>query len=167
MNGWRVRFVGGGIALAALLFGIPFASAQTNAAPQILFLRLRVTQADISLVDSSVRPGMVKAQPDPEAKEVQFELVSDAGEVLWQGAMDEPRTRHVEFEEPPRSGQLKRKTIRSNAAEFTVRVPALSQASSINFYSHPAPSADGPSRKPAARKLLGRVPLPPAGQVAP
>jgi hypothetical protein len=169
MNNWRVRLVLGGTALAALLLWVESAPAQTqtNAAPQILFLHLKLTQKGISLVASSVQPGLAKPQPNLETKEIQFELVSALGQTLWPGAMDDPRTRRVEFEDPPRSGRLKRKAILLKEAEFTIRVPFLTDARRIDFYTLDSAPTNSKSDKPPVRKLLGSVPLPVHGKPMP
>jgi hypothetical protein len=166
MNGLRSRLACAAIVLTALLIWVEAALAQTNAAPQILFLHLRLTQKDIALVESSVRPGVAKPQPNAETKEIQFELVSSRDKVLWRGAMDDPRVRHVEFENPPRSGHLKRKIIQSKEAEATIRVPLLAEARQIDFYALDSAEV-GKSDKPPARKLLGTVALLADGKPAP
>jgi len=162
MNGRRAGRIRAGIVVAALALRVASAPAQsqTNTIPQIFFLHLRLTQKDITLVESSVRPGVVKFQPNPETKEIQFELVSASGKVLWTGATDDPRNRHVEFEDPPRSGRLKRKTAPLNEAEFMIRVPVVAGAQRIDFYTSVSPSAEGKPDKPSSRKLIGSTALP-------
>jgi hypothetical protein len=65
------------------------------------------------------------------------------GESLWKAAVADPRILHLEYEDPPGSGNLKRKTIFLDEAEFTVRIPAVSKARQVDFYKldPPAPGA--------------------------
>ncbi len=154
----------GGIAygLAALLLGGGYLSAQTNAEPKILFLHVKLTSNNVALVESSVRPGVAKPQLNPDGKEIQIELVSAEGKIIWTGAADDPRVQHVEFEDPPQSGRLRRRTIYLNEAEMTIRVPFVAEARRIDFYASGPSSPKGEDDKRLARELLGSIPLPPA-----
>jgi hypothetical protein len=134
--------------------------AGTSDGPGILFLHLLVKENGISLLKVDVRPGFLK----PQAREVvpegiHFDLVATNGKSLWQGMTDDPRLQHVEFEDPPRSGKLKRKTITRKEAEVTVRVPQMPEAERVDFYTLEA-SAGTNQVTQLVRKSLGSVVLP-------
>jgi hypothetical protein len=134
--------------------------AQTNATPQILFLHLRVTNQTVSLVGFATQPGVLKRARDAAADELHYEMVSATSESLWKAAVADPTIRHLEYEEPPGSGNLKRKTIVLAGTEFTIRVPVLPKARRIDFY-RLEPSAPGAiGERALTRKSLGSVVLP-------
>lgn len=145
------------LAFSWLLWAAPL-PAQTNSGPQILFLHLKLTNQVISLVEANVRPGVLKPASNSEADGVEFELVSTAGAVFWKGAMANPSVRHVEYEDPPHSGQLRRKAIPLDEAEFTVRVPVVPGATRVDFYKLDPPASA--ARNIVSRKLLGSIACP-------
>ena len=147
--GWLVA-----LTLASLLAN---ATAQTNETSKIVFLRLQLKGQSVSLIETTVRPGYLKTRRNLDLPDgIHFELSDRAGHPLWHGAIEDPRVRAVEYEDPPRSGKLKRKEFRLSEAGFTVRVPMLADAKRIEFYT--LERAD--SGKDERRKSLGKLPLP-------
>jgi hypothetical protein len=143
--------------LLALLAISASAQEQTNDSPRILFLLLKFKNNSVSLVESSVQPGYLKPRPVEDIPDgIHFDLISADGQALWRGVIENPSRRVVEFEEPPRSGKLKRKIIPVTEAEFTVRVPARADVRRIEFYTlqKSEPESKG------ARKSLGSFDLP-------
>jgi len=134
--------------------------AQTNAGGQILFLHLKVKDQIITLLDSAAVPGTLK--PPRELNEgLEYRLVSSTGEFLWKGGIDDPRVRRVEYDDPAQPGKLQVKFIRSDEAEFTVRVPVVSSAERVEF-DVIEPAVSGTNGSPSTiRKKLGSVLLPP------
>jgi hypothetical protein len=132
-------------------------AAVTNETPQILFLHLRMKENAVSLVGCSTGAGVVKPQPNLEARELQYELLSASGEVVWKGGLNDASLNSIEYEDPPRSGRLKRKAIRANDVEFTVRVPLISSAERLEFFRWETLPEDARSGKKAPRKPLGSV----------
>jgi hypothetical protein len=112
------------------------------------------------LLDTVVRPGVLKPQINAAPVGVQYELVSEAGALLWKGTMPDPNVLHLEYDDPPGSGVLKRKTVVLPEAEFTVRVPVLPQAKRLDFYRLEAPASGATGEKSITRKLLGSLSLP-------
>jgi hypothetical protein len=110
------------------------AVAQTNQQPSILFLHLVVTNQAISLVDSNLRPGVLKPGLEADSTGLFYELVSEAGATLWKGSMADPSVRHLEYEDPANPGKLQRKSVKLDKAEFTLRVPFHQSARRINFF---------------------------------
>src|ERR1043166_1660851 len=126
---------------AWLVCGLGPLGAQTNDEPQILFLHLKLKNKTISLVKSTQVPGVVKA-PRTAPTGLQYEVVSATGESLWKGTIEDPGERHLEYEDPPGSGKLKRKTIHFDEAAFMVRVPLLPAAQRVEFYTLESSPAD-------------------------
>jgi len=112
------------------------AAGQTNDAPKIVFLHLRLDQSrSVTLIDSQTRDGTLKSQPvsnHPDA--IHFEMLTADGNSLWHGAIADPGERVVEYEDPPHSGKLKRKRHSLAETEFTIRVPFSPDARKVEFY---------------------------------
>ncbi len=134
--------------------------AETNGTPQILFLHLKVKNQTVSLVDSATRPGVLKRPRQAAADDLHYEVLSATSNSLWKAAVLDPTLRRLEYEEPPGSGNLKRKTVVSDEADFTIRIPLSPEARRVDFYTleSSAPAAKG--EKAVARKSLGSVVLP-------
>ena len=156
--GWQAqRLVAEGL-LFLLLLCAGASWAQTNGEPKILFLHLKLKGQTVSLVETITRPGTLKRPQDPVADDLQYELLSGTGESLWKAAVPDPSIRHFEYEDPPGSGNLKRKTILLEEAEFTVRVPLVSKARQIEFYKLSPSGAKGEKR--STKISFGTVLLP-------
>ena len=162
MKSLRNNFLGATLAGLAVSFGCGsgLLAAPTNDTPQILFLHLQLKNKNISLLKITMAAGVVK--PSRFVQEgIQFEVISTAGESLWKETVADPRERRFEYETPPRSGRLKRKTVHIDDMEFTVRVPAFSTAKQIDFHLL-KPAAAGQPEKNVLGKNLGSVMLPPS-----
>jgi hypothetical protein len=127
----------------------------------MLFLHLKLNAQGLSLVKSTFRPGVLKPTVNPEGRDLLCEVFSEKGEKLWKRALDDPRVQRVEYEDPPGSGRLKRKEIRREEAEFTLRVPVFSQAQRLDLYSLQPPPAGQKGESSRAKKLCGSILLPP------
>ena len=149
------------VAVGLGLLGLTRLSAQTNQEAGILFLHLKLNAQGGSLVKSTFRPGVLKPQPNPEGRDLVCEVISAKGETLWKGGLDDPRVQRFEYEDPPRSGRLKRKEIRREEAEFTLRVPALSEARRLEIYRLAPAGAGGKGEPGRAKKSCGSIVLPP------
>jgi hypothetical protein len=152
-----------GLVLGALMFLMLEAGplqAQTNEEPQIIFLHLKFKSGTISLVDSVTRPGVLKVQRDAPEADLHYELISATGQTLWQATSEDPSTQHLEYEEPPHSGVLKRRTIHLVEVEFTVRVPFMVSARRVDFFKLEPQPPGTPGVKSAARRNLGSIVLP-------
>jgi hypothetical protein len=142
-----------------LLAGARAAEAQTNPQPHILFLHLKVTNQAVSLVDSNLRPGVLKPGREADSTGLFYELVSEAGTTIWKGSMADPNLRHLEYEDPANPGKLQRKRVQLDEAEFTLRVPFHQAARRINFFKL-ASSAAGAASQKSSRTSLGSITLP-------
>ena len=145
------------LSLVAFLLMLAPAVPQTNDTPQILFLHLKVKGETISLQEATLVAGTLKPQREIQAG-LEYELLSKTGHSLWKGTVHDPRVRRLEYEDPPGSGVLKAKIIRSDEAEFSLRVPVVSAADHLEFHS----VEPGTNAQPfLVRKSLGRISLPP------
>src|SRR5262245_50186817 len=141
-----------------------WSSSELLAAPtnQILFLQLKLQRDAIAPVKSSISPGVLKPQPNPQAREIQYELLSASGEVLWRGGLDVPTARQGRTVE---------------AVEFTLRVPVIAEAQRLEFFRLEVVAGDGteegrrsaeaPPRPKVVRRFLGSVPFPTDGDASP
>ena len=112
------------------------AAGQTNEPPKIVFLHLRlVPSKTVTLIESRTRNGTLKPQPvSNDADALHFELLTADGRSFWHGAIADPSERVVEYEDPPRSGKLKRKRYSLGETEFTLRLPFSADARTVEFY---------------------------------
>ena len=150
-------------ALGLFCFLASTGSAQsTNPPPQILFLHVKIKNQQVTLLETTTRPGVVKPMRAGSPDELQFEMLSADGTSLWSAAVPDPTIRVVEFEDPPGSGNLKRKSVPVDDVEFTVRVPVTASAQHVDFFKlEPAAgSAQLSTPAPPAKKMLGSVTLP-------
>jgi len=160
VNGLGLWWAAAGLTFFGLLTATP-APAQSNSAPQILFLHLRITNEVVSLVSSVARPGVLKAPREAAGDDLRYELLSASRKSLWKAGVADPTIRRLEYEEPPGSGNLKHKTLVLKEAEFTIRVPVLAEARRIDFYRlEPSGAPDAEGRRAVTRRSLGSLTLP-------
>lgn len=150
----RVRLVTG---LVLVFLGCVLARADTNTGPGILFLHCRIQGQVVTVLRTAHAPGVVKP-PAAATGEIEYALLSAQGETLWRGVLDDPRVQRFDYEDPPRSGRLRLKVIRHEAAEFVVRVPARADARWIEFRKLDLAAPDASARP--RKTVLGRFVLP-------
>jgi hypothetical protein len=149
----------GGLLFLFLVSLLP-AEAQTNTSPGILFLHLKVKNRMASLVETNLRPGVLKPAPEGDATALFCELVSEAGTPLWKGSIADPTVRHLEYEDPANPGQLLHKIVQVDEAEFTLRVPALPEARRIDFFKLRLGSSAAAGSQNFSRTSWGSITLP-------
>ena len=152
------RAAGSLCALLLLALSSQCVQAQTNDAPKILFLHVRIEKdKGIKLIQSQTRDGQLKPPRNADQSEgIHYDLVTKDGKALWRGVIQNPAERVVEYEDPPRSGKLKKKRIKSDTAEFTIRVPVAADAQRVEFYTLDA----SPPNRVAQTNKLGSVNVP-------
>lgn len=162
-----MKFFFSALILAAALFPVASTAAgtgsTTNSAAtlqgvgeRIVFLHLRRGPEGVTLLHTTVRPGRLKALPSNGA--FQFEVINDAGTVLQSGAMRDPASKRLEYEDPEHPGQLIAREVNAGTAEFTIRVSGNSTARAVRFYLK-KPAAPGKVTAQANREFLGEVAL--------
>jgi hypothetical protein len=128
--------------------------------PQILFLHFKVKNNQVVLVSKTIRPGTLKHFREGTTDELHYELMSETGETLWTAAVPDPTAREIEYEDPPGSGKMTRKSVNLDEAEFTVRLPVVDSAHHIDFYKLENSSTDPKAEPRLVRKAFGRVLFP-------
>jgi hypothetical protein len=156
-------------ALIAMLSLSGFVPGLAEDAPQILFLTLKLEKDQVSLIRSATAPGTLKPSvTHPQGLEM--ELTSGAGQLLWRQSVTDPSIQRLEYEDPDHPGRIVMKVVQLTNVEFTVRVPALTNAQRLHFYqssafsSTNAAASSAPREKAIAesRRSLGHVTLPAA-----
>ena len=127
-----------------------------ESSPQILFLHLKLENNQISLVEASVAPGTLKRL---SARQPSFDLevASSSGQVLWTNTVANPSIRHLEYEDPNHPGEIISKGVQLTNTEFTVRVPAFTNAHHVNFYQWQSSAGTNAME---ANPLVASLPLP-------
>lgn len=140
--------------LLCFLFSFSFVSiaSETN---QILFLHVKLKDGVLTLVDSKIRPGVLKPHRDGGPKKaLRFSAEDSEGAELWSGSMEDPTVKRLEAGEE-NTGELTPHPIEQAEAEFTVRVPALAKMHHISFYRDEKIAAANAVK--TQRKLLGKI----------
>lgn len=101
---------------------------------RIAFVHLRFAGEQVQLIDFKVVPGRFKTAPELAGERILFQVVGSSGKPLWEGWLNDPRTRILEFEEAARPGQRRAMAITVANPEVTVRVPFLEQGQTIQIW---------------------------------
>jgi len=135
---------------------------QASDKDQIVFLHLKLKGQEVTLVDSSVRPGRYKTVSTPDKKGVFYlELVSTNGTTIWSDVMADPAFRRHEYEDPDHPGSILVKEVALPEAEFTVRVPFHKTARKLKLFRLDKLSNRVEAALPGRRKQgLGSVAVP-------
>jgi hypothetical protein len=113
------------------------------------------------LVATTAVPGHLKpAITSGKPGDLYLELVTTNSLPVWSNLVSDPLVRRYEYEDPDHRGQLKAKEVKSDQAEFTVRVPGQNEAGQLNIYrlDQPATQSAMAASRPT-RTLLGTVKL--------
>lgn len=136
------------------IFGLNL-QGETSPGPQILFLRLRLADGVITLTSRSVQPGRLKTpRSAPRGHLLSYEVKSATGLILRKSAMNHPGFVTVEAPDADEPGQLVRKQIKREPAEFVLRLPFDEAADTIEFYEQ---ETSGAVR--SERKFRGKISL--------
>jgi hypothetical protein len=106
--------------------------AETNS-QRIAFVHLRFTGGQVQLVDFKVVPGRFKTAPEPAGERILLQVVGAAGKPLWEGWLNDPRRRVLEFDDK-REGRRKGMAVEFPNPEVTVRVPFIEEGQAIHFW---------------------------------
>lgn len=162
MRKMMMLFSMGAIALLILIVvagAAPMLRAEENTSPgEIVFLHLQIDSARVTLLDTRTVAGSLKIpRGDRVYRAVYFEAADKSGKVVYQGSIDDPLVKRLEYEDPDNPGKLKSKTVILDNAELTVRIPGNMNIESVSFYRLGAGS-DIASKKEMGR-LIGSVPV--------
>jgi len=130
---------------------------------KILFLRLRIQNDSITLVQSSVRPGTLK-QTVGYAKidGIEYRCQSADGLTLLSNVMSDPTVRRYEFEDPAQPGTLSVKQVKLKDVEFTLRIPFKDEMRRVEFFRVVSPGTSSLLQK-SPRKFIGAIEIPSDG----
>lgn len=103
--------------------------------PGILFLHLHLKPDGITLVDSALRPGILKkAIEDKATGPLDYEVLAEGETVILAGHLEDPLCPRLEYEDPAAPGTLRTLNLQRDEAEFTLRLAYQSQLRSVRFY---------------------------------
>jgi hypothetical protein len=133
---------------------------------KIVFLRLKIDQEGIQLAGASIRPGVLK-EPRSIPQPLIYRLLSESGTILHSGTLSDPRVRRIETF-PRQATPSGVPAIRTEAAEFSLRIPFHPGAKRIEFFELGGAGGGKPegTKRPEGVPLgkpLGGVSIPPLG----
>ena len=147
------------ILLLLLLFLWGYCPSYSQPGEKILFLKFRMKNNNISLVQAKVRPGHLKLTPGgPGMETIRYVVLSGSGDTQWVGTMQDPGIRRLEFEDTVHPGHMMKKFVNQSDTKFTLRVPLLPDAKEILFFRPNPGGMHGTSASPD--KPFSRVPFP-------
>lgn len=97
-------------------------------------MHLRFTGAQVQLIDFKVVGGRFKTAPEPAGERILLQVVGSAGKPLWEGWINNPRTRVLEFEDPRQRRRRTGMAIAVPNPEVVVRVPFIEEGQTIQIW---------------------------------
>lgn len=133
--------------------------SQQKEGSKIVFLHLQMKDHAITLLRSSVHPGVLKRQRSAEKSAgISYDVANSSGESLWTGFLDDPLIQRYEYEDPSNPGRLKVKYVKQTDVEFTLRIPLKEGIRYISFYRLESSNLL-PKEPRNLRALIGRIEL--------
>jgi hypothetical protein len=133
--------------LTFVVLGLMPASAETPAAgrppspakaetdsQRIAFVHLRFSGAQVQLVDFKVVPGRFKTAPEPAGERILLQVVGSSGKPLWEGWLNDPRTRVLEFDDAEKHGRRTGMAVDFPNAEVVARVPFIEEGQTLHIW---------------------------------
>ena len=147
------------VILGLFFFSNDSFSAGEKHQSKILFLQFKIKNDRITLVKTTIKPGLAK-QPASVADKnsLYYQLFSPSGASLGKGSMKDPLIQHFEYEDPDHPGQIKRKEIQLKETEFTLRIPYDPDLQEIEFFKL-LPSNLDSQKQSSLPKSLGKIKL--------
>ena len=99
----------------------------------IAFLRLRFSSSSVQLVSYQIKPGHLKSRRDDDDKAIKISVTSTAGELLWQGSVENPVTQSFEWEDPEAPGTIRHLRVDRVVGDVVVRVPVMQENQLVRF----------------------------------
>lgn len=119
------------------------AKAETES-QRIAFVHLRFTGAQVQLLDFKIVPGRFKTAPEPAGERILLQVVSSSGKPLWEGWLNDPRTRVLEFSDSREHGRRTGMAMSAPNAEVVVRVPFIEEGQTIQIWNVTPAKGTGP-----------------------
>lgn len=141
--------------LCALLVS-PLCGEETG---QIVLMRVRLRDGVATLVESTLRPGLLKARIHPRGS-LRISLLAADGRELWNGRLNDPAEERREVADPD-TGEIRSVPVEPGDPEILIRVQAQPEMSHVALHRERAvvASADGKVAK-IERMLLGKFATP-------
>lgn len=109
------------------------AKAETTS-QRIAFVRLRFAGEQVQLVDFKIVPGRFKTAPEPAGERILLQVIGLSGKPLWEGWLNDPRTRVLEFDDAKEHGRRRAMVVAVPNAELTVRVPFIEDGQAVHIW---------------------------------
>ena len=119
----------------------------------IAFLHLRLHPAKVELLGITITPGRLKPAPEHPGNRILLQVRSRAGDLLWEGTVEDPQVERIESAEDER-GRRANKVVEHASREVTTRVPFFEEGQEVRIW-RVAPGKDAS----AHQKLLGTFQL--------
>jgi hypothetical protein len=131
-----------------------------HAQNKILFLRLRFHNNSITLVQSNVRPGVLKQSADfLKSGGIEYQCQTAAGQLLLSSLMNDPSIQRYEFEDPEHPRTLRMKEVKLTDVEFTLRIPFKEDIRRVEFF-RVEPQGTSSLMRKTARTCIGAIEIP-------
>jgi hypothetical protein len=88
----------------------------------------------VELVDFTVVPGRFKTAPEPAGERILLQVVGFSGKPIWEGWLNDPRRRLLEFEESRLHGRRTAVPVVVPNPEAVVRVPFVEEGQTIQIW---------------------------------
>lgn len=119
------------------------ARAETDS-QRIAFVHLRFAGALVELLDLKVVPGRFKTAPEPAGERLLLQVVGSSGKPLWEGWLNDPRTRVLEFSDSKEHSRRAGMAMSVPNAEVVVRVPFIEEGQALQIWSVAPAKGSGP-----------------------
>jgi hypothetical protein len=124
-------------------------NAQTQQSDRIGFVRLMITETEVTLLDATSRPGRLKpSRGGAVPQTLAFDVMANGTEVIWSESIEDPLHERVEYVDE--EGRLQTRTVQHEHAEVMIRIPVVASRQTINLY-----RSRGPGK--ADRSLISTV----------
>jgi hypothetical protein len=144
------------ILLPFILTGLSYSSPQQNDALEIAFLDIVMTPHSISVVNMTIRPGVLREYHWFKKEGILYVVFSADGDTLWKGMLDDPLIRRFEYLD--NEEKLRMMSEQVERAEFTIRIPYSENTDHIRFYEVRFPLDQHP-KSPLRRTLIKNINL--------
>lgn len=96
------------------------------------------------MVDFKIVPGRFKRAPEPAGERILLRVIGSSGKPLWEGWLNDPRTRVLEFSDSKQHGRRTGMALTAPNAEVVVRVPFVEEGQALQIWSVTPAKGTGP-----------------------
>ncbi len=143
-------------AIIIVLSGLTCLGAEIADDSNILFLLLHTDGNSVTLKESTIVPGSLKRPRQlPGLNDIEYKVISSDSAVLFQGYINNPLVKRIEYEDADNPGQLKTKIIELPESDFMLRIIDHRDMKHIDLY-RVANRSNLKSEK-TSREFIGRL----------